>query len=78
VLSNRRYQILQGELAAVGAQAGPASDRLFSLRDPDLDWVKLAAGMGVEATRVDSFAALDDASRGALRRRGPFLIEFVI
>ena len=78
VFSNRRYQILHGELKAVGAQAGPVSEQLFSLGNPDIDWVKLAAGMGVEGRRVDSFEALADVFRSAVRTRGPFLIEFVI
>jgi acetolactate synthase I/II/III large subunit len=78
VFSNRRYRILQGELEAVGAQAGPASEKLFSLADPGLDWVKLANGMGVEAVKATTFEAVADAMRSALARPGPFLIEFEI
>jgi acetolactate synthase-1/2/3 large subunit len=78
VFANRRYAILQGELAAVGATPGPASNELFDLSRPDLDWVKLAGGMGVEATRVDSLERFADVFRGACARRGPFLIEFAI
>ena len=78
VFANRRYAILQGELAAVGATPGPASHELFDLSRPTLDWVKLAAGMGVEATRVDTLERFADAFRAACGRRGPFLVEFVI
>ncbi|HZZ93642.1 MAG TPA: acetolactate synthase large subunit [Usitatibacter sp.] len=78
VFANRRYAILQGELAAVGAIPGPASSELFDLSRPDLDWVKLAGGMGVEATRVDSLERFGEVFRHACARRGPFLIEFVI
>jgi len=78
VFANRRYAILQGELAAVGAARGPASQELFDLSRPALDWVKLAEGMGVEAVRVESLEGFADAFTAALRRRGPFLVEFVI
>jgi len=78
VFANRRYAILQGELAAVGAAPGPASQELFDLSRPALDWVKLVEGMGVEAVRVKSLEGFADAFTAALRRRGPFLVEFVV
>ncbi len=78
IFANRRYAILQGELAAVGARAGRASRELFDLGRPELDWVKLANGMGVEAVRVAALEGFADAFRSALARRGPFLIEFLI
>jgi len=78
VFANRTYKILQGELKSVGAQTGPASNELFDLARPALDWTKLAEGMGVEATRVDDMAKFADTFRAACSRRGPFLIEFVI
>jgi acetolactate synthase-1/2/3 large subunit len=78
VFANRRYAILQGELAAVGAQPGPASRELFDLARPEIRWTKLAEGMGVEAVRVETLEAFTDAFRAATVRRGPFLIEFSI
>jgi acetolactate synthase-1/2/3 large subunit len=75
VFANKRYAILDGELKAVGAQHGPASQELFDLGRPDLDWVKLANGMGVEAARADTLDAFDDIFRAAMSRRGPFLVE---
>ena len=78
VFANRRYAILQGELAAVGAQPGPASRELFDLARPEIRWTKLAEGMGVEAVRVETLEAFADAFRAATVRRGPFLIEFSI
>jgi acetolactate synthase-1/2/3 large subunit len=78
VFANRAYRILHGELLAVGAQPGPASRELFDLSRPDIDWVRLAEGMGVEATRVDSLEGFADAFGAACRVRGPRLIEFVI
>ncbi len=78
VFSNRRYRILQGELQAVGAAAGPTTDALFSLGDPALDWVRLAEGMGVEAARASNFEELDRLLLGLMPKAGPALIEFVI
>jgi acetolactate synthase-1/2/3 large subunit len=78
VFANRRYAILQGELAAVGAQPGPASKELFDLARPEIRWTKLAEGMGVEAARVETLEAFAAAFSSACARRGPFLIEFSI
>jgi len=78
VFANRRYAILQSELAAVGAQPGPASKDLLDLSRPELRWTKLAEGMGVEAVRVETLEAFTDAFTAARGRRGPFLIEFSI
>jgi acetolactate synthase-1/2/3 large subunit len=78
VFANRIYKILHGELVAVGAQPGRVSNELFDLARPALDWIKLAAGMGVEATRVDTLEGFADAFKAAAGQRGPFLIEFRI
>lgn len=79
IWANRSYAILKGELANVGAEnPGRKAHDMLSLGDPNLDWVKLAAGMGVEATRVDDAEGFADAFAAANRRKGPFLIEVVI
>jgi acetolactate synthase-1/2/3 large subunit len=78
IFANRVYKILQGELLAVGAQPGEVSTELFDLARPDLDWVKLAGGMGVEAVSVDTLEGFADVFAAACKRRGPFLIEFRI
>jgi acetolactate synthase-1/2/3 large subunit len=78
VFANRVYKILYGELRATGATPGRASDTLFDLGRPDLDWVELARGMGVEAVRVENLETFADTFRAACGRRGPFLIEFRI
>ncbi len=76
VFANRRYAILQGELAAVGAKPGPASEALFDIANPEIRWTKLAEAMGVEAARVESLEQFADVFRAACARRGPFLVEF--
>ncbi len=78
VLSNRKYAILLHELAAVNAAPGATVRDMMHLDRPALDWVALAAGMGVEAARADDMARFADLFGQALRRRGPFLIELVL
>lgn len=78
VFANRAYRILQGELLAVGAQPGPVSKELFDISRPTIDWVSLAAGMGVEGRRVDTLEGFAQEFTAACRARGPRLIEFVI
>jgi acetolactate synthase-1/2/3 large subunit len=78
VFANRMYKILYGELRAGGATPGPAADTFFDLGRPDLDWVGLSKGMGVEAVWVETLEGFADTFRAACGRRGPFLIEFRI
>jgi acetolactate synthase-1/2/3 large subunit len=78
VFANRVYKILFGELRSTGAEPGRASNTFFDLGRPDLDWVSLARGMGVEAARVETLEGFADTFRAACGRRGPFLIEFRI
>ena len=78
ILSNRRYAILIDELVNVGAKGGAASRDLFGLGDPDIDWVKIAGGFGVEGARAATMEQFADLFTHANRRSGPFLIELVI
>jgi acetolactate synthase-1/2/3 large subunit len=79
VLSNRKYAILQVELFRAGiTQPGPTSQAVTDLSRPDLNWVALAQGLGVPATRpgtTDEFVA---ELQRALHEPGPSLIEAVI
>ena len=78
VFANRVYKILFGELRSEDAEPGRASNNLFDLGHPELDWVSLAKGMGVEAVCVETLEGFADTFRAACGRRGPFLIEFRI
>jgi acetolactate synthase-1/2/3 large subunit len=78
VFANRRYAILLHELAAVGANPGRTALDMLDLGRPDLDWVKLAEGMGVEAARAENCEQLADLLAGSFSRPGPFLIELMI
>ena len=79
VLNNHAYAILQLEMLRVGVTApGPAARDLLDLSRPDLDFVALAAGMGVPATRATTADELADQFRRALAEPGPHLIEAIL
>ncbi len=79
VFANRAYQILRGELQGVGAgEPGPRATQMLSLDNPALDWVSLARGMGVSASRAEDLHALADQFARSLATPGPSLIEVVV
>ena len=79
VFANRTYNILRGELTNVGVRnPGPRAIDMLSIDRPDLDWVALARGLGVEAARVTDAQALAKAFRAGLASEGPYLVELVL
>jgi acetolactate synthase-1/2/3 large subunit len=78
LLNNRSYAILLGEYQGVGATPGPTAMDMLDLGRPDLDWVKLAQGMGVEAARTTTLEGCADLLAASFRQPGPFLIDLVI
>jgi acetolactate synthase-1/2/3 large subunit len=79
VCANRAYRILQFELQRAGvAEPGSAARRLTNLGEPELDWVKIASGMGVPAVRVQDADTMVRELRRALVEPGPHLIEAIL
>jgi acetolactate synthase-1/2/3 large subunit len=79
IWANHAYAILRHELANVGVNdPGPKALEMVSLGNPELDWVSLAKGMGVEGRRVETVDELVRAFRAGIAVRGPFLIEVVL
>ncbi len=79
IFANRAYAILNVELSRVGAlNPGPKALSMLDLTHPELDFVKLASGMGVEASRATSLAEFDAQFASAMAQKGPRLIEAVI
>lgn len=74
VFANRAYQILKGELAAV-SNPGPRALDMLEIGRPDIDWVKLASGMGVPARRVTTLEGFARALSDGYASRAPNLIE---
>lgn len=75
ILNNRRYAALQDFAPVFGFAPGekPAGTDL-----PELDFVSLARGQGMEATRADDPSRLAEDLRAALNSPGPCLIELVV
>jgi len=77
--NNRRYRILQVELARAGiTEPGTTARSLTSLGNPNLDWVALAKGMGVPGVRVETAEALSQELERGLREPGPKMIEMLM
>src|SRR5579871_1496616 len=79
IFANRRYQILEIEMRRTGASLarGAAYDAIDISRPP-LDWVQLANGMGMPASRATTGAEFDAQFRAAMEERGPRLIEALL
>jgi acetolactate synthase-1/2/3 large subunit len=76
VFANRSYAVLKREFSGLGVGApGPRAADLFDIGRPALDWVQLAKGMGVPATRVTSLDAFAKSLREGFEGEGPALIE---
>ncbi len=79
IFANRKYQILQIELARVGAQSMNAKTLdMLDLTNPNLDFVGLAAGMGVTGYRATTAAEFNLQFERAMREPGPCLIEALL
>jgi acetolactate synthase-1/2/3 large subunit len=79
VCANRRYRILQAELARAGiAEPGPKAWALTDLTRPVIDWTALAKGFGMPACSVHTDGELADALKRSLAEHGPSLIEAVL
>lgn len=79
IFANRSYEILLGELAKVGAgNAGRIALDMLTLDRPDLDFVKMAAGMGVPGEKADTVKGFARALSRGLVTPGPYLVEVVL
>lgn len=78
IYNNRSYAILNVELGRVGAEPGPRAKAMFDLAQPPLDFVALARGMGVPATRAETAADFATQLERAIAEPGPALVEAVM
>lgn len=76
VMKNDSYGILNIELARV-REGDPNEKMLSMLRvdSPTLDWVKIAEGQGVPATRATTAEEFHQRFEAAMNTKGPRLIE---
>jgi acetolactate synthase-1/2/3 large subunit len=79
ILNNRSYAILNVELSRVGAEPpGPRAKDMLDLSRPDLDFVALARGLGVPASRATSADDLAKQLEQSFAEPGPHLIEALL
>jgi benzoylformate decarboxylase len=79
VFNNRRYGVLQNVARQLGC-ANALAGRFVGMEttDPAIDFLALAAAMGVPAERADSREAIAAAAARAFARQGPSLIEIPV
>ena len=79
VFNNASYSVLNVELERVGAGEGGAKARAqLDLHGPQLDFARLAQGMGVHAVRASTAEDFTAALEYALATPGPHLIEALV
>ena len=77
IFSNRVYGILVRSLGQYGIGTNRIPD-LFDLSNPDLNWARLAEGMGVEGHVCNTAEDFNRVFEDCIGRRGPQLIEAVV
>ncbi|MFZ6004156.1 MAG: acetolactate synthase large subunit [Actinomycetota bacterium] len=79
LFNNSSYAVLNMELSRVGAEAGgPKAKDMLDLHRPDIDFVALATGMGVPASRATTCEEFASQLQTALATKGPTVIEAVV
>ncbi|MBE9538265.1 MAG: acetolactate synthase large subunit [Proteobacteria bacterium] len=81
IFNNRKYSILELEFARTGARGGTPGPKAASTLDvgtPDMDFVALAAGMGVDATRATTAEEFNEQFEAAMQSTGPCLIDAMV
>ena len=77
--NNSSYAVLNMELGRVGVEgAGPRAKEMLDISRPDLDFVSMARGMGVAATRATTAEEFNEQLARALATPGPTLVEAVV
>ncbi|MDO8389950.1 MAG: acetolactate synthase large subunit [Actinomycetota bacterium] len=78
--NNRSYSVLNMELNRVGldGEPGPRAKAMLDLHGPDMDFVAMAQGFGVPATRATTAEEFTQQLERALATPGPTLIEAIV
>ncbi len=79
IFNNRSYDILNIELARVGAATdGTRAAEMLHIGRPDLDFVRLGESMGVPSERADAADDLAGRLERAMAEPGPHLVEVAV
>jgi acetolactate synthase-1/2/3 large subunit len=81
IFNNRKYSILElefGRTGARGGKPGPKAASMLRIDEPDMDFVALARGMGVQAERATTAEEFNALFAAAMESRGPRLIDALV
>jgi benzoylformate decarboxylase len=81
ILNNREYRILKHNMDTYRQRFGAKPERGYPHMDlvsPDLGFVELARGMGVDGARVSKPDELRPAIEQALAARRPFVLDVAV
>lgn len=80
IFNNASYSVLNIELERVGAEqkVGPKARSQLDIGGPEINFARLAQGMGVHAVRANTAEAFCQALEYALEHTGPHLIEAIV
>ncbi|MFT4672201.1 MAG: acetolactate synthase-1/2/3 large subunit [Pseudohongiellaceae bacterium] len=76
IFANNKYNILNVEYGRIGVkEMGDTAASLFDISNPIIDWVAMAASMGVPGGRADTCEELCVLLEKSYATPGPFLIQ---
>ena len=81
IFNNQKYSILELEFVRTGARGGKPGPKAASMLDigtPNMDFVAMATGMGVSASRATSAEEFAQQFAEAIAHKGPRLIEAMV
>ncbi|MEM1154768.1 MAG: acetolactate synthase large subunit [Pseudomonadota bacterium] len=81
IFNNRKYSILELEFARTGACGGvpgPNAASTLAIGNPDMDFVAMAQGMGVKASRATTAEEFNTQFAAAMDEQGPRLIDAIV
>ena len=67
-----------GAATAGASGAGAKALSMLDLHNPEMNWVKIAEGLGVEASRATTCEEFASQYAAAMQQKGPRLIEVMI
>jgi acetolactate synthase I/II/III large subunit len=81
IFNNRKYSILEMEFGRTGARGGtpgPSAASTLDIGSPDMDFVSMAQGMGVQAARATTAEDFNALFAEAMGQSGPRLIDAIV
>lgn len=81
IFNNQKYSILELEFMRTGARGGVSGPKAASMLDigkPNMNFVDLAKGMGVSASRATTAEEFNQQFAEAIASPGPHLIDAMV